>query len=138
MGRKILVSIGSSLKSDDNVANLVLRALRTDLEKIEAGPNPENFIKALTGAERVFFLDAVDFGAEPGTVRLFSLNEVSSLAPSTHSFPVSLFSSMLPGTELFVVGIQPKSLELGEELTPELRARLPEIIKAVQELLDKE
>jgi len=138
--RKALVSLGNPIKSDDNIANVVLEKLKesSDLLLIRGGTNPEDFIPDLRRfkPDAIYFLDAVDFKSGPGDVRLFSLDNLEGASiSSTHNAPLGLFSKMFPKTKIFVIGIQPKRLEVGDGLSKELRERIGEIAERVKELL---
>ncbi len=138
--RKVLISIGNRLKSDDDVANVVIGKIRTSRELllIKGGTNPENFVSRIRdfGPEKIYFLDAVDFKGGPGDVRLFPLDSLKGISmSSTHNVSLEMFSKLFPGCGLFVIGIQPKKLGFGEGLSRELESRIPEIADRVKRLL---
>ena len=138
--RIALVSMGSPLKGDDDVANQVLEKVkgREGLLKVRAENAPENFIKPIQEfkPETIVFLDAVDFRGEAGEVRLFSLRDMADIMVSTtHNIPVGLIGQFFPGARVMVIGIQPKSIDYGTELSRELEFRMADILKDVERQL---
>ena len=138
--RTALVSMGSPLKADDDVANLVLDRLREreGLLKVRAGPSPENFIKPVRQfrPDAIVFLDAVDFKGEAGEVRLFGLRDLAEImVTTTHDIPIGTIGQFFQGVKVMVIGIQPKDISYGTGLSRELEARLPDITMGVEGLL---
>ena len=129
---KAVMSIGNPLKSDDNIANIVLDKLSfKDITKIRAEITPENFITRLKKYDEIIILDALDFGGETGDVKIFDLDEVKGVSLSTHSLPIDLLKRFLPNSEIKVIGIQPKNIDFGEVLSSELQNRIDEIVENV-------
>lgn len=137
--RCAVISMGNKIKSDDDVGNLVIEKIPESQKilKINSGLNPENFIQAIKefGPDVIFFLDALDSGKKPGTVKLFSLDDVQTLSPSTHNIPVSIFKKLFPRSRIFVIGIQPKTLEHGFGLSPELKREFGNVVEKIKEIL---
>ncbi len=138
--RIALVSMGSPLKGDDDVANQVLGKVedREGLLKVRAENAPENFIKPIQEfrPDVIVFLDAVDFKGEVGKVRLFSLRDMADImVNTTHNLPVGVLGQFFPGTRIMVIGIQPKSIDYGTELSRELEFRMPDILRDVEKQL---
>ena len=125
----LVVGMGNPLKSDDNIGNLIAEKL--DCEKIIAESNPEAYVSKMKNYKKIIFIDAVDFNAEPGSVKMFKINNLDEIPFSTHGIPVSFFRKMLPDSEIFVIGIQPKSLEFGTELFLDVE----EVLKKVKLLI---
>ena len=130
-----VISIGSPLKGDDNIANIILEKLEGDYLKIVGGVAPESVIGKAIDCEKVYFLDAVDFGEEPGSVRLFTTKEIEETQVSTHGFPIQQLSKLLPDSKVFVIGIQPKDTSYREDLSEELEQKKELIIQKVDSIL---
>ncbi len=76
--------------------------------------------------DHVIFLDAADFGAEPGAVTLLDRTEMRARFPqcSTHRLSLGLAADMIEGrgpTRAWLLAVQPKSLRSGEPLSIEVR-----------------
>lgn len=138
--KKVVISLGNPLKSDDNIGNIVLEKLKTlneNTELIKAEITPENFLEKLKkiNPDIIFFLDAVIFDGEVGNVKTFTIDKISEVIPSTHNLPVSLFRKFLPKTNIILIGIKPKKIDYGEKLSPELENKIDEIVEKVKEII---
>ncbi len=131
------------MKSDDNIGNLILDKIKKfyknkDYYFFKGGMNPENFIEPLKkiNPDEIFFIDVAIFEGEVGDVKLFKLEDIIDMNISTHYFPISIFKQYFPKAKLILIGIKPKLINFGEDLSPELKARLPEIIEKVQRTIE--
>ena len=93
-GRTALVGIGNVDLGDDALGvRLAERLQRAGLSSaVVAGTVPENIAGALArgGYDHVVFLDAVDFGAAPGSVVLMDATEIQSRFPQVSTHKISL------------------------------------------------
>jgi len=96
-----------------------------------AGTTPENCIgrAADEDFDCLVFLDAVDFGAAPGSVVLINSKQIYARYPqiSTHKISLGVLARWIEGsgrTRVLLLGAQPESVNSGKELTPTLRATL--------------
>jgi len=129
---KAVMSIGNPIKSDDNIGNVILDRLDLgNTTKIKGGVTPENFIKELKDYDEIIILDALDFGGRTGEVRVFNPNEIKDVLLSTHSIPIDLLKKFLPSSEIKIIGIQPKNIKLGEDLSKEIENKIEEIVEKV-------
>lgn len=76
--------------------------------------------------DHVIFLDAADFGAEPGAVALLDRVEMRARFPqcSTHRLSLGLVADMLEGggfTRAWLLAVQPKNLRSGDAMSAEVR-----------------
>jgi len=113
--RTVIVGIGNTLKGDDAAGPLICQRLkdaRICAEVIDVGTVPENYIQVIVSKapENVLVIDAVDFKAEPGTVKLFDAARLSCFAFSTHTLSPTLFLDVISkqiDVEMLFLGIQP-------------------------------
>jgi hydrogenase maturation protease len=124
------------------VANeLFRRALPDNVSVVEGGTDGFRLLNIITEADRLIVIDAVRGGAEPGTIYRFSIDDVkrcpSGFKTSVHQIgilEVIDLSGLIGKTpHTTVIGIEPKSLEMGMELSPEIREKLPRLIDIVLE-----
>lgn len=107
---------------------------------IDCSNTPENYILPVADSKpsKVLVVDCCDFGGSAGDWRLFSraqLGELSYGLLSTHTLPLTLTVEMLAlqtGTEVSLLGIQPRQIEFGNDLSEEVRRRLPELVHYVR------
>ncbi|MFQ5822053.1 MAG: hydrogenase maturation protease, partial [Candidatus Heimdallarchaeota archaeon] len=104
-------------------------------------------IFALNGCDKGIIIDAVKRGGEPGTVYRFKLEEEVKAVDiikrirnvfSLHQLDLSTAISMgresglnLPRGNIVVIGVEPKIIEAGLELSPEVKKVVPRVIDLV-------
>ena len=99
----------------------------------------------IEGSERLLIVDAVNSGSAPASLRIFEGAEIPSALSqkfSVHQIGVQdmLFAMDITDTapeEICLVGIEPKAVELGLELSPELGGAMPGLLEAVVGRLKK-
>lgn len=98
---------------------------------VVAGTNPEQLIGRIAEQEyeHVVFLDAVEFGGDPGAVVFMSSSEVISRFPqiSTHKISLStlaMWAEVGGRTKAWLLGVQPESVKPGAQLTPVMQRTL--------------
>ncbi len=134
--RLVVMLIGNEMRGDDGAA-LALKDLPQGrrIKVVDCGPVPENF----TGVVRrlkpthILLVDAVDFGGEGGEIEVFVPDQLNMPSISSHRMSLRLLSRYLErevGAEVLLLGIQPKSLELEEGLSPEVK-RSVDLLKAL-------
>jgi len=140
--KKAIISIGNPLKSDDNVSNLILDKLQKSIKDrnfyfIRAGTNPENFIEPLRKIKPdiIYFIDVALFQGNPGDIKLFQLEDILDMSISTHNFPITVFKDFFSNSKIKLIGIKPKSLSVGEGLSPELKDKFESIVQRVKTII---
>ena len=97
---------------------------------------PENIIgqavKPLSG--KIVIIDAADFGGAAGEARLIDKEHIPATTLSTHTFPLRVIAEILEqdtGSQVYFLGIQPKSMEFGGKMCPEVVSAAKEIINTI-------
>lgn len=124
----VIVGIGNILKGDDAVGPLVceqLQQAKVSAHVIDTGTVPENYIQPIIkkAPENLLLIDAIDFGASPGTIRVFKSEQLNSLAISTHTLSPRLFVDMIRQSvvlDVYVIGIQPAQTQLGHPVSEQV------------------
>src|SRR5664279_2763515 len=143
---KILVlGIGNLVMSDDGVGVKVVQHLQREyrfsenVEIMDGGTLGLDLLPKLEGIDHLIVVDAVETGRQPGTcVRL--AGEELPIALETKVSPhqmglkdllsVAQLLGHSPG-EMVLIGVQPGSIEMDTELTPEVDAVLQILIDNV-------
>jgi hydrogenase 3 maturation protease len=139
-GKILVLGIGNSLKQDDGAGPHFVRKLKTQnskrknkVELLDAGTAPENYtgkIKRIK-PDTLVIVDAVDFGAQAGRVKVIEVEQIGSQSLSTHNVSLKTFVDFLktdlPELKVLVVGIQPKAANFGEGLSPEVERAVDEL-----------
>jgi hydrogenase 3 maturation protease len=137
-GQKVaVIGLGSELRSDDRAGLLIVRALEAkkipNVVAFDAGTTPENITAEISRAapSLVIFFDAADLGEKPGTIRLVQEDQVSGVSFSTHTLPLPIVIDYLRQSvkaDFAIIGIQPKSVAFGEEVSAEVEASVQSLI----------
>lgn len=144
-GRILIVGVGNLLLGDEGVGihavrELEKRSLPPYVDVVDGGTAGLNLLDLLISHERVIIIDAVDGGAQPGTVFRFSpeeiVEDVERLPLSLHQMEVLNVLQLAtylgqPLPPIVVYGIQPETMDWSTELSATLRSRLEELLHAV-------
>jgi hydrogenase 3 maturation protease len=142
--RLAIVGIGNEFRGDDAAGVFVARTLlvrQTSAETshiliVQAGHAPEN----VTGDLRQFaprlilLIDAADMGEEAGAISLIPMEKIEGMSASTHSLPLSMLARYLNlelNCEIALLGIQPKSIEMGEVVSREVTQAVNSIVDEI-------
>ncbi len=136
-----LIGVGNSIRTDDAVGLVVVRALRSDLGSApapwvkihRASLMPERLLSKLAAeGRRLLIFDAVEAAKEPGSIVFSRLSETKYGFFATHNIPLRLVPGLAAaGTEVYILGVQPESLEVGEGLTRTVSESAGTIVEAV-------
>lgn len=117
----VIAGIGNTLKGDDGAGPLVCEQLNGKVcaEVIDTGTVPENYIQTIIkkAPRNLVIIDAIDFGAPAGTIKIFKPEQLNSFAFSTHTLSPRLFVDMVCQNiqvDVYFVGIQPAQMQLGQ------------------------
>lgn len=125
-----VVGVGNVMKGDDGAGPEVVTELQRrsfTLPCVDATEVPENYAGWVPkqDLEAVVFVDAVEFGGEPGECRIIPFEHLMISASNTHRmslhYTVMYLRDQWEG-DAILVGIQPKSVTLGEGLSGEVSA----------------
>jgi len=139
--RTVIVGMGNTLKGDDAVGPLVCEGLagKVCAEVIDAGAVPENYIQPIIrkNPQTLLIIDAIDFGAAAGTIKVFRPDQLGSAAISTHALSPRLFVDMIRRdieVDVYFVGIQPGQTKLGRALSAPVEQALQQVIQTLAEV----
>jgi hydrogenase maturation protease len=152
-----IIGIGQSLRGDDAAG---LHAARLWQETFQA-VNPRSSVQVelaelpgigllslMDGAEVVVLVDAVQSGAKPGTISIYSDNQLNAFiegAGSAHGWGVaetlSLGRKVIPAAipdKLVLIGIEVGQVTLGEKLSPEVEQAIPEAARLIEQCVTRD
>jgi hydrogenase 3 maturation protease len=140
-----VLGIGNDLRTDDGLGLFIIDNLEIDDPRImieNMGSVPEGFAKNLAsfGAERVIMVDAADMLKPPGHIELITKDRIGGITISTHNMPLSFLMMYLDqetGGKSLLIGIQPKSIQFGEGLTPEIQKVADKTIVSLKNILNE-
>jgi len=140
--RTLIVGIGNILKGDDGAGPLVCEQLgcgKVCVDLLDAGTVPENYIQPIIkkAPQNLFVIDAIDFGAPTGTIRIFKPEQLNSHTISTHTLSPRLFVDMVCQNiklDVYFVGIQPAQIQLGQSISPQVNQAIQQLSQALTEV----
>ncbi|MCK4796475.1 MAG: hydrogenase maturation protease [Spirochaetes bacterium] len=141
----LILGIGNPIRKDDGIGPAIITHLQNSREYnhvdfLDGGTDGLSLIEYIKDYKKVIIIDAVDMGASPGDIRLFSPDEVKlniiTESLSTHGFGlaevIDLIKKLGIKVDLKIIGIQPKDISLGQGLNKEISAKIGEIIDIVR------
>ncbi len=144
-----IVGIGNILMSDDGVGVFAVRELQNryifpeSVRLIDGGTKSLELLPYIEQMQRVLFIDAVNFSKQPGYIGEVSGEEI----PEYFSTKLSVHQIALPdligvgrltgvlANELYLIGIQPLSVNTGYGLTEPVKAEFDRLLERVIEKL---
>jgi hydrogenase maturation protease len=138
---KFVVGIGNVLLRDEGIGCHVIHALERvllpDVEIIDGGTCPD-VLQLLEDADKLVIVDAVKGGGTPGQIYRFHLEDITlEQKPLLSLHDMGLVDSlklMQLGHnigEAVIIGVEPREIDWGLELSPELREKMPQIVDAI-------
>ena len=141
--RITVVGVGNLLLRDEGIGVHIAHALQQidiphNVKIVDGGTSPD-LPYYLENVDKLIIIDAVKTGGQPGTIYRFHPHDMdieSEGSISLHELGLeqSLRMMRLTGTEpkeTVIIGIEPKEIDWGTELSAELQQKIPEIINAV-------
>jgi hydrogenase maturation protease len=138
---KVVLGIGNILFRDEGIGCRVVQALEgiapADARIIDGGTSPD-VVGLVEGTDKLIIVDAVKGGGTPGQIYRFRLEDITlQEKPQFSIHDVSLLDNLMlmkawhrVGEDV-IIGVEPKEIEWGLELSAELQEKVPEIIEAV-------
>ena len=128
----VILCVGSTMRGDDGFGPAVAEALhgaaaRLTARVFDGGQTPENELPRIArlAPAVVVLVDAVDFAAAPGTLRLLNPEQLRQDGFDTHTASLSLTVEFLKescGARVLLLAAQPGDVSFGKPLSGRLRA----------------
>lgn len=140
-----ILGLGNILMSDEGVGVHIVNEFQKwytvppYVEIVDGGSAGLDLIPFIEGREKVLMVDAVNFDRQPGHVDILENEAIpAKLTQKTSIHHLGLMDVLsivrMSGNtpkELCLIGIQPKSLELGLDLSPEIWDKKDELIERI-------
>ena len=142
----LIICLGNPLMRDEGIGILLVSELSShlaanpDVEVLDLGTGGLSVIHAITGREKIIFIDCAVMGQAPGTMLRFTPEQV-------HSTKVRMRYSLHEGDllntlelsrnlgecpdDIVIFGIEPKEIAQGEGLTSELQNNIQQYIQTI-------
>jgi hydrogenase maturation protease len=147
-----IIGIGNILLQDEGIGVHIINELKglrlpDNVEVYDCGTGGLSILGLLDGFDKAIVVDAVKGEGEPGAIYRFRLDKISSENKlrgmiSLHELDFATAVEIgrkaykLPG-EIFIIGIEPKSIEIGLGVSPDLKRSIPKVIHLIFEEIKK-
>ena len=143
-GTVMVVGIGNTLRGDDAFGPRMIELLQGKVSAglLDVGEVPESYLGRLLEqkARTILVLDAADMGEAAGTVAILETDDLAGYNISTHQMPLEFFFGYLQEkshADIFALGVQPKQISLGSEMSPEVESTAGILSEVLIELLNE-
>ena len=141
-----IIGIGNPFMRDEGIgvrviAELQQTTLANVVDVLDLGTSGISVVHELEGRDKVIFVDCTLMGAAPGTLRRFTPDEVVSrkAQPGLSLHEGDLLNTLALARHLgacpadvVIFGIEPKVVDHGDQLSPELEEKLDTYVAAVR------
>ncbi len=144
------LGVGNEKKGDDAAGPLTLTMISSRLKKrkfrhvllINGGETPENFSADIRKFQPTLtiIIDTCLSGKKPGTIYLVNPEQILFDDISTHRLPLSMFTRFLEQTiptRVIIIGIEPKRLTFGDDISPEINKAVETLVSSIVEILNR-
>lgn len=146
----LVLGVGNILMGDDGVGIRAVEEIKKryyipeNVEIIDGGTSGLDLLPFIADKDYLIIIDAIKSGATPGTVLMAEGDDVPArfrMRISPHQLGISelLATAVLTGDlpkNIVLFGIEPKTIQLGINLSNEVKAGLDKLIKTVVDYLD--
>jgi hydrogenase maturation protease len=138
---KYVLGIGNVLLRDEgigcHVAHAMEEILLPDVKIIDGGTCPD-VLQFLEDIDKLVIVDAVKGGGTPGQIYRFHLDDIAlEQKPFLSLHDVGLVDNLTLMqlwhniSETVIIGVEPREINWGLELSPELQEKMPHIIDTI-------
>jgi hydrogenase maturation protease len=144
--RILILGVGNLLLSDEGVGVHIARKLMEmdfppEVRVVEGGTDGFGLMHVLLEADRLILVDAVRGGGSPGSIYRFEIEDCPPFPDiyktSVHQISILEIinlSGLIGSTpRTTIIGVEPKHLGMGMDLSPEIKAKIPRVIQLIRE-----
>ncbi len=146
-----VLGVGNTLLRDEGVGVKAVEhiiensILPKEIEVIDGGVGGMRLLPLIKDVDYLIIIDAVKGGGKPGDIYRFTIEDIPlkiKQKTSLHEVNLQEVFSILnligeKRPEAVIIGIEPKEIEYGVTLTPEVESVLPEVATKVFEEVEK-
>jgi len=147
-----ILGLGNILLKDEGVGVRVVwelekKNLPGNIELVDAGTSGLDILSFIENVDKLIIIDAVKTAKTPGTLYRLDFKSLSELS---HSQKLSLHQLGILETlqiakkigklpeKIIIIGIEPKEIDWGLELSPEIEKKIPDLIDLVLKEIEVE
>ena len=133
----LFVGVGNVLRSDDGVGVFIVSGIenRDYISTLLVEVSIENYINKINSIspDILIIADCLDFNHEPGYASIIPVGKTNEFTFSSHNISLKKVSEFLK-MEVYVLGVQPADLCVGEHLTPIVKESAEKIIGIIRKI----
>ncbi|MFH1360629.1 MAG: hydrogenase 3 maturation endopeptidase HyCI [Candidatus Omnitrophota bacterium] len=142
-GRVVMVGIGNPLRGDDAFGPELIARLKGKISAacIDAGSAPESYTGKIIkeNPDTIILADVAHLDLPPGDYQILQKEEILKSGLTTHDLSPRMFVEYLESqtkAKICMLGVQPKTVSMGEEMSGEIKDFLNKMTKMIQEIDD--
>jgi len=142
----LIAGLGNLLLQDDGVGVHAVHALYkappSGAQVVEIGTWVLQGLHLYEWADKVLVLDAMQAGGQPGTLYACRDDDVADPGIEASLHELGLMAALKfikpeKRPEVYVLGVEPKTIDYGLELTPPVQAALPRFLQLIRETVER-
>lgn len=130
-GKVLILGVGNRLRGDDGAGPDLIKQLkgRVDAVLLNCEEEPERFLDQIAAMkpDSILIVDALELKSHPGSVAFLEEDQMERRSLFSHHASLKLFIECVKGetgAKVLVLGIQPKSIEIGQAMSSEVKESL--------------
>jgi hydrogenase maturation protease len=143
-----IIGFGNKYRSDDGIGIRVIEELKKlsffkDIDAIDGGTSGTDLLFLAKECRKIIIIDAIDIGEDTGGIARIKESDIEDFIKkdcrslSLHDLNLSdilkLIRALKINIDITIIGVKPASTDLGENLSPEVERKIPQIISMVKE-----
>jgi hydrogenase maturation protease len=146
--RTLVIGVGNLLRTDDGVGIHVIKGLndlRPEVNTLDAAMGSVEILEAMRVYDQAVIVDAIETGAEPGTIFRVNLTQGEEPPIVTHSHGTDLITTLRLGRQLYgeempgeiiLLAIEAQdTTTIGDKPTDKVQRAVQKTIKAILEFI---
>ena len=133
----LFVGIGNVLKRDDGVGVYITQHLNsTDrLQGLPVEVSIENYIGKINSLspDVLILIDCMDLQQQPGYWDLLPAKKINGHTTNTHNISLDRVCELFH-SQVYILGIQPRDITLGENLSPAVKKTANSLVKMINQV----
>lgn len=141
-GKVVIIGIGNIMRGDDGLGPVLIEKLKGKVKAacIDSATAPENYTGKIAkeNPDTILIVDAVHLELNPGEYNIIEKSEIEASGLTTHDISPKMFIDFLDSqtsADIYMLGIQPKNISFGDEISDEVKKGIDKIAELITEVL---
>ena len=146
--KTLILGLGNILLKDEGVGVHAVNELKKhnlpeNIEIIDGGTSGLDLLSFIKNVQKLIIIDAIRLGKKPGSLYCLRPYEIKNAAPQISLHQVGIMDILSLAEKLhylpedtIIIGVEPKEIDWGLDLTPEVKEKIPCIVDWVLEKVD--